>query len=65
MKSKLVLLLLVVFTISSYGQEFENGTIVTKHYDTIANVKIKKIIEIDASPEVIFKGISDSNELQN
>ena len=43
MKSKLVLLLLVVFTISSYGQEFENGTIVTKHYDTIANVKIKKI----------------------
>ena len=43
MNSKSTLLLLLMFTISSYGQEFENGTIVTKHYDTITNVKIKKI----------------------
>ena len=43
MKSKLVLFLVFVFTISIYGQEFENGTIVTKHYDTIANVQIKKL----------------------
>lgn len=43
MKLKLVLILLVVFTLNSYAQEFEKGTIVTKHYDTIANVEIKKI----------------------
>jgi len=43
MKSKLILVALFIFSISIYGQEFENGTIVTKHYDTIANVKIKKV----------------------
>lgn len=43
MKSKLVVFVLFVFSISLYGQEFENGTIITQRYDTIANVKIKKI----------------------
>ncbi|SNR71045.1 hypothetical protein [Lutibacter flavus] len=43
MKSKLTVILLFIFTISIYGQEFENGTIVTQRYDTITNVKIKKV----------------------
>ncbi|REE80730.1 hypothetical protein BX611_2383 [Lutibacter oceani] len=45
MKSKLLLILVFIFTISIYGQEYENGTIVTKHYDTISNVKIEKLSE--------------------
>ena len=43
MKSKLLVLVLFIFSISIYGQEFVNGTIITKRYDTIANVKIKNI----------------------
>lgn len=42
MKSKIVVLALFIFTINIYGQIFENGTIITKRYDTIANVKIEK-----------------------
>jgi len=42
MKSIFTLLTLFIFTISIYGQDFETGTIITKHYDTIANVKIQK-----------------------
>lgn len=43
MKSILLTFVLFIFTISSYGQEFVNGTIITTRYDTITNVKIKKI----------------------
>ena len=42
MKYKIVVLALFIFTINIYGQNFENGTIITKRYDTIANVKIEK-----------------------
>jgi len=42
MKSIFTLFTLFIFTISIYGQDFETGTIITKHYDTIANVKIQK-----------------------
>ena len=66
MKSKLVLLLLVVFTISSNGQEFENGTIVTKHYDTIANVKIKKISNAKSLLHLTYidqQGVEQSPEI--
>lgn len=41
MKSKLLILILSVFTMSAIGQEFEKGTIITQRYDTIANVQIK------------------------
>ncbi len=41
MKTKLVVFVLFIFSISMYGQEFVNGTIITTRYDTIANVKIK------------------------
>ena len=67
MKPKLVLLLLVVFTISSYGQEFENGTIVTKHYDTIANVKIKKISNSKSLLHLTYidqQGVEQSPEIE-
>ncbi|WP_298363389.1 hypothetical protein [uncultured Lutibacter sp.] len=43
MKSKFILLLLFTITFSIYAQEYENGTIVTQHYDTISNVKIEKL----------------------
>lgn len=43
MKSKLAVFVLFVFSISMYGQEFEKGTIITLRYDTISNVKIKKV----------------------
>lgn len=43
MKYTLLTLSLFIFSISSYGQEFVNGTIITQRYDTIANVKIETI----------------------
>jgi len=45
MKYTLLTLSLFVFSISSYGQEFVNGTIITQRYDTITNVKIETISE--------------------
>lgn len=42
MKSKIVVLVVFIFTINIYGQAFENGTIITKRYDTITDVKIEK-----------------------
>jgi|GEM_PF-1294430 hypothetical protein len=45
MKTTLTALLLLVFSITLTGQEFEKGTIITTHYDTISNVQIKKISE--------------------
>ncbi len=44
MKSKLVILL-VLFSTSIFAQDFFQGTIITQRYDTISNVKIKKISE--------------------
>lgn len=43
MKHTILLFFLFIFSISSYGQEFVNGTIITQHYDTISNVKIEKL----------------------
>lgn len=43
MKYTLLTLSLFIFSISSYGQEFVNGTIITQRHDTIANVKIETI----------------------
>lgn len=43
MKCTLITIFLFIFSISSYGQEFVNGTIITARYDTIANVKIETL----------------------
>lgn len=43
MKYTLLTVSLFIFSISSYGQEFVNGIIITQRYDTIANVKIKTL----------------------
>ncbi|HEY9169630.1 MAG TPA: hypothetical protein VIN72_09095 [Lutibacter sp.] len=43
MRNTLLSISLFIFSISSYGQEFENGTIITQRYDTITNVKIEKL----------------------
>jgi hypothetical protein len=67
MKTKLALLLVAVFTISSYGQEYENGTIVTKHYDTIADVKIKKISDAKSVLHLTYidhQGIEQSPDIE-
>ena len=67
MKSKLVLLLLVIFTLNSYAQEFEYGTIVTKHYDTIANVQIKKISNAKSLLHLTYideQGVEQSPEIE-
>ena len=43
MKTKLLLLVLALFMANTYAQEFVKGSIITTHYDTIANVQIKKM----------------------
>jgi hypothetical protein len=43
MKNTLLAISLFIFSISSYGQEFENGMIITLRHDTISNVKIEKL----------------------
>jgi len=43
MRNTLLTISLFIFSISSYGQEFENGMIITQRYDTISNVKIEKL----------------------
>ena len=43
MKSTIIMFAIFMFTISIYGQEFVNGSIITQRYDTISNVKIKKV----------------------
>ena len=40
---KLITLLAFVFTVAVYGQDYVKGSIVTQRYDTISNVKIKKL----------------------
>lgn len=43
MRNTLLTISLFIFSISSYGQEFENGMIITQRHDTITNVKIEKL----------------------
>lgn len=67
MKSKFIVLVLFIFTISSYGQEFENGTIVTQHYDTIANVKIQKVSDAKSLLHITYidtEGIEQNPDIE-
>ena len=43
MRNTLLSISLFIFSISSNGQEFVNGIIITQRHDTIANVKIEKL----------------------
>jgi hypothetical protein len=43
MKFKILSIILFVFSVSIYAQEFEKGTIITQRYDTIKNVQIEKM----------------------
>ncbi|PKP13861.1 MAG: hypothetical protein CVU08_03200 [Bacteroidetes bacterium HGW-Bacteroidetes-3] len=43
MKHTILLFFLFIFSISSYGQEFVTGTIITQRYDTIKNVTIEAV----------------------
>lgn len=63
MKSKLVVFALFIFSISMYGQEFVNGTIITKRYDTIADVKIKNFN--DAKSLIHLTYIDTNGKVQN
>ena len=62
MKSTLILFTLFIFTISIYGQDFENGTIITKRYDTIANVKIEKISDAKSLLHVTYVDLEGNNQ---
>jgi len=63
MKTKLLILLLVCFTLNISAQEYENGTIVTQHYDTIHNVKIEKLS--DAKSLLHLNYIDSNGEIQS
>jgi hypothetical protein len=54
MKSKLLVFAVFIFTISSYSQEFELGTIITKHYDTITDVKIEKNSDYKSLLQIVY-----------
>lgn len=54
MKKITSILALFIFTINVAGQEFENGTIITKHYDTITNVKIEKLSAARSLKHLIY-----------
>ena len=54
MKNTLLTISLFIFSISSYGQEFVNGTIITQRYDTIKNVKIEKLNDAKSCFLAIF-----------
>ena len=61
MKSKLVVFALLIFTISIYSQKFENGTIITKRYDTITDVKIEKFSDAKSLVHITYID-SEGNE---
>ncbi|MBG7628877.1 MAG: hypothetical protein IZT56_00450 [Bacteroidetes bacterium] len=63
MRSKLVVFALFIFTISIYGQEFVNGTIITKRYDTITDVKIEKFSDAKSLVHIAYIN-SEGNEVK-
>jgi len=67
MKSLLLFFALFTFSISIYGQEYVNGSIVTKHYDTISNVKIQKMSDAKSLLHITYideKGNEQSPEIE-
>lgn len=54
MRIKILILALFIFTISSYGQEFEKGNIITKHYDTIVDVQIEKVSDAKSLKHITY-----------
>ncbi|MBI9039985.1 hypothetical protein [Lutibacter sp.] len=67
MKLKIITLLLVVFTISIYAQEFEKGTIITKRYDTIKDVQIEKMNDSKSILHINYidaDGLSQSPDIE-
>ena len=68
MKSKIIAFVLVAFTISTYGQEFEKGTIITQRYDTIADVQIKKMSDSKSILHITYidvNGAEQSPEIES
>jgi hypothetical protein len=65
MKTKLVVLALFIFIINSYSQQFEEGTIITKRYDTIANVKIQKISDAKSLTHLTYVNSEGKNKRPN
>lgn len=62
MKYTLLTLSLFILSISSYGQEFVNGTIITQHYDTITNVKIETISEAKSLLHLTYIDADDNEQ---
>lgn len=63
MRFKLIILILFLFSSSIYSQEFENGSIITQRYDTITNVKVKKISDSKSLLHITY--IDTNGEEQN
>jgi hypothetical protein len=54
MKPILSMLALLFLSVTFYGQDFETGTIITKHYDTITNVQIEKHSDIKSLLQITY-----------
>lgn len=68
MKLKLIAIVLIVFTINIYGQEFEKGTIITTRYDTIKNVQIEKMNDAKSILHITYKdenGLEQSPDIES
>jgi hypothetical protein len=67
MKSKILTMLLIVFSIGIYAQEFEKGTIITTRYDTIKNVQIEKMNDAKSILHITYidvDGVKQSPDIE-
>ena len=62
MKSKIITFLLVAFTIGTYGQEFEKGTIITQRYDTITDVQVKKMSDSKSLLHITYIDVNGAEQ---
>ncbi len=68
MKSNIAVLVLFIFTINIYGQAYVNGTIITKRYDTITNVKIEKFNDSKSLVHITYidnQGIAQKPDIES
>ena len=63
MRSTFVVFALFIFTISINAQQFEIGTIITKRYDTITDVKIEKFSDAKSLVHITYIN-SDGNKVK-
>ena len=62
MKLNIITFVLVAFTISTYGQEFEKGTIITQRYDTITDVQVKKMSDSKSLLHITYIDVNGAEQ---